>query len=117
MKELTMAKLVVVMLLALTMPASTQDTITANQMLPGCKGLLDNSMTSGVSVYQQGRCGGYVASLVYGGGQEFCSPKGVSIGEAVAVVIKYMEARPERMHEPFGNLAAEALQAAWPCRR
>jgi Rap1a immunity proteins len=108
---------VAILLLALTMPASAQDTTTANQMLPGCKGLLDNSMTSGVSVYQQGRCGGYVASLVYGGGQEFCSPKEVSIGEAVAVVIKYIEARPERMHEPFGGLALEALIAAWPCKR
>jgi Rap1a immunity proteins len=108
---------VAILLLALTMPASAQDTTTANQMLPGCKGLLDNSMTSGVSVYQQGRCGGYVAGLVYGGGQEFCSPKGVSIGQAVAVVIKYIEARPERMHEPFADLALEALKAAWPCNR
>ena len=109
---------VAILLLALTMPASAEGTTTANQMLPGCKGLRDNSMTSGVSVYQQGRCGGYVASLVYGGGeQEFCSPKGVSIGQAVAVVIKYIEARPERMHEPFGGLALEALTAAWPCKR
>jgi hypothetical protein len=108
----------VAILLALTMPASAEDTTTANQMLPGCKGLLDNSMTSGVSVYQQGRCGGYVAGLVYGeGGQEFCSPKGVSIGQAVTVVINYIEARPERMHERFAGLALEALTAAWPCKR
>ena len=113
-----MKALVVAILLALTMPASAQDKTTANQMLPGCKGLLDDRMTSGVSVYQQGRCGGYVASLVYGvGEQEFCSPKGVSIGQAVAVVIKYIEARPERMHEQFGKLATEALTAAWPCKR
>jgi hypothetical protein len=108
----------IAILLALTIPASAQDTTTANQMVPGCKGLLDDRTTSGVSVYQQGRCGGYVASLVDGGGeQDFCSPKGVSIGEAVAVVIKYIEARPERMHEPFGNLALEALKEAWPCKR
>jgi hypothetical protein len=35
----------------------------------------------------------------------------------VAVVIKYIEARPERMHERFGDLALEALTAAWPCKR
>ena len=115
---MTKASVAVAILLALTMPASAQDTTTANQMLPGCKGLLDNRMTSGVSVYQQGRCGGYVAGLVYGeGGQEFCSPKGVSIGQAVTVVINYIEARPERMHEQFGDLAIEALMAAWPCKR
>ena len=108
----------VAILLALTMPAGAQDTTTANQMLPGCKGLLDHSMTSGVSVYHQGRCGGYVAGLVYGvGGQEFCSPEGVTIDQAVAVVVKYIEARPERMHEHFGKLAQEAMMAAWPCKR
>ena len=100
------------------MPASAEDPDSANFYLPGCKGLLDDRMTSGVSVYQQGRCGGHVASLVYGvGEQEFCSPKGVSIGQAVAVVIKYIEARPERMQEPFGKLALEALEEAWPCKR
>ena len=113
-----MTKFAVAILLALTIPASAQDTTTANQMLPGCKGLLDDSITSGVSVYHQGRCGGYVAGLVYGGGeQEFCSPKGVSIGQAVTVVINYIEARPERMHEDFGKRAVEALMAAWPCKR
>ena len=113
-----MTKFAIAILLALTVPASAQDPDSANFYLPGCKGLLDNRMTSGVSVYQQGRCGGYVASLVYGeGGQEFCPPKGVSIGQAVTVVINYIEARPERMHEQFGDLALEALTAAWPCKR
>jgi Rap1a immunity proteins len=37
--------------------------------------------------------------------------------QAVAVVIKYIEARPEMMHEQFGDLAFEALTAAWPCKR
>jgi Rap1a immunity proteins len=115
---MTGLRFAVAILLALTMPASAQETTTANQMLPGCKGLLDNRMTSGVSVYQQGRCGGYVASLVYGaGGKDFCQPKGVTNNQVVAVVVKYIEARPERMHEPFGDLAFEGLTAAWPCKR
>jgi hypothetical protein len=41
----------------------------------------------------------------------------VTVGQTVAVVIKYIEARPERMHEDFGKLAYEALTAAWPCKR
>jgi hypothetical protein len=35
----------------------------------------------------------------------------------VAVVVKYIEARPQRMDEDFGQLAIEALTAAWPCKR
>ena len=30
---------------------------------------------------------------------------------------RYIEARPQRMHEPFGKLAFEALTAPWPCKR
>jgi len=32
-----------------------------------------------------------------------CPPNGVSLKEAVQVVISYIEARPERMHENFKN--------------
>jgi Rap1a immunity proteins len=41
----------------------------------------------------------------------------VTTVQSVAVVVKYIEARPQRMHEPFGKLALEALTAAWPCKR
>jgi len=41
----------------------------------------------------------------------------VTTVQSVAVVVKYIEARPERMHELFGVLALEALTAAWPCKR
>jgi hypothetical protein len=36
----------------------------------------------------------------------------VTTGQAVAVVVKYIETRPERMHEDFGKLAIEGLKAA-----
>jgi hypothetical protein len=111
---------VAILLLALTVPASAQDTSvqrSANEMLSGCKGFLDDNMT-GVSMFYKGRCVGFLAGLVYGvGGEDFCLPKGATTGQAVAVVIKYIEARPERLHEPFGKLALEALTEAWPLKR
>jgi hypothetical protein len=106
---------VAILLVALTMPASAQKTDagrSANQMLSGCKGLLDRNM--GVPMFNQGRCIGFIDGLGYGIG--FCQPDGVTSGQAVAVVVKYIEARPERMHEDFGKLAIEALSAAWPCK-
>jgi hypothetical protein len=33
----------------------------------------------------------------------------------VQVVVKYIDARPERIHERFEILVAEALHTAWPC--
>jgi Rap1a immunity proteins len=108
---------VAILLLALTMPASAQKSSvqrSANEMLSGCKGFLDENMT-GVSMFYKGRCVGFLAGLAYGVG--FCQPQGVTTGQVVAVVVKYIEARPERMHEDFGELAIEAMQAAWPCKR
>jgi hypothetical protein len=43
-------------------------------------------------------------------------PVGVNNGQMVGVVVRYIEARPYRMHEPFLPLALEALFDAWACR-
>jgi len=111
-----MKRFAVAILLALTMPARAEDIGSANYFLPGCKAYLDDSMT-GVLMLFGGRCIGFIEGLVYGvEGEDFCQPKGVTIAQGVAVVVKYIEARPERMHEDFGKLALEALEQAWPCK-
>ena len=43
-------------------------------------------------------------------------PRGVNYEQSVRVVIRYIEMRPQTMHESFNALALEALRAAWPCR-
>jgi len=65
--------------------------------------------------FEQGRCVGLLEGLAHTG--TFCVPSGVTRNQVVAVVVKDIEARPERMHERFGKLATEALTAAWPCKR
>jgi Rap1a immunity proteins len=42
-------------------------------------------------------------------------PPNLNWGQRVRVVIQYIDSRPERPHENFFDLAAEALRAAWPC--
>jgi hypothetical protein len=49
--------------------------------------------------------------------KDLCWEGMITNEQAVRVVIKYIEARPERMHEPFIKLVQEALIAAWPCKR
>jgi Rap1a immunity proteins len=111
----------VAILLALTMPASAEDTDSANYFLLGCKGLLGRDLTTtskNMLTWKNTLCLAYIQGLLYaGGGNRFCQPNGATSGQGVAIVIKYIEARPERMHEPFGGLALEALEEAWPCKR
>jgi hypothetical protein len=44
------------------------------------------------------------------------APNGVTIGQEVKVVVAYIDARPARLHEPFEQLALQALLTAWPCK-
>jgi hypothetical protein len=44
-------------------------------------------------------------------------PIGANVGQALRLVVAYVDERPERMQEDFEKLALEALQQAWPCRR
>jgi hypothetical protein len=44
-------------------------------------------------------------------------PQDVTIGQAVRVVIAYIDSQPARLHERFSRLALEAIQKAWPCKR
>jgi hypothetical protein len=103
----------VAILFALTMPASAE-IYSANSILPGCKAIVADHPAT----FDMGRCAGFVHALFFAvDGRHFCWPQGVTIGQAVAVVVKYIEARPERMHEHFGMLAIEAMREAWPCKR
>jgi Rap1a immunity proteins len=47
---------------------------------------------------------------------KICVPRGVTPEQSVRVVIQYLTARPDRLHEPFIALAVEALAQTWPCR-
>jgi hypothetical protein len=110
---MNMTRYALTILIALTMPARAADVDSANYLLRGCKAFIvrENTMPTPIDAMKQGRCVGLVDGLSYTG--NFCQPKGVTTGQAVAVVVKYIEARPERMHEDFGILALEALTAAW----
>ena len=46
----------------------------------------------------------------------FCFPDDVTAGEAVQVVVAYLESSLSRLHEDFRPLAIAAMRQAWPCR-
>ena len=99
-------------------PRAAADIDSASRLLPGCKFAIDGGPTRyGIGVeFEAARCIGYVAGLAKAS-PDFCQPAGVTVGQMIRVVVTYVEARPARHHEEFGELALEALEEAWPCRR
>jgi len=85
---------------------------TANEMTPGCR---DHLTRSQENPYLQGLCAGFITGLNYADNHG-CVPNGVTQGQLMRVVVKYIDSRPERMHEDFGMLALEALRSSFPCR-
>src|SRR5438552_1325590 len=92
---------------------------TGNEMLPSCKRNALSAKTSR-EVYQWGQCMGMIDMLFQLGDAlqpllRFCSPQGSTLGQALDVVVQYLERTPATRHLNFVILAQVALQDAWPC--
>jgi hypothetical protein len=116
--------------LALTVTAAAaQVNSSANEMMPHCRNALDPK--SPENLYAQGACAGTIAGIAFVAvslnalspsddnvRRELCvnPPATGTRGQLVRIVVAYVDARPAWMHEPFNQLALEALRAAWPCK-
>ena len=96
--------------------AQSRDIVSANYVMPGCRELVGGSQRE---LGLQGLCHGIVGIMFnfWRSQLGICFPDGTNVEQAVRVVIRFIDQRPERMHEEFFQLAIEALQQAWPCRR
>ena len=99
----------------------TEDT-SANSVFLGCKAFVDGRVTNAQLNADANFCSGVVHALA-GIGQYLSSPEWRSCAPATSsaqqlarVVVNYIEARPERMHEDFRRLTLEAFHYAWPCK-
>ena len=126
-------------LMALTLTtagAAETDVQSASSMLPDCKAAIEGDRSG--NGFARGFCVGTVLALAFmaensgvnvtalsGEGQArwfderwqcVKIPQSVTQGQIVGIVVLYIEARAERMHEPFRSLALEALFDSWPCR-
>jgi hypothetical protein len=102
---------------AVAQPDGTRIT-SANYLMPGCRGVLSPSKAN-PDPYLEGWCLGAIDGIIFmGGGNSICLPTNaiVTYEQSARVVVTYIEARPQRMHESFKKLALEALMEAWPCK-
>jgi hypothetical protein len=92
---------------------------SATWMLRGCRAAIykvETHRMTGDESFLAGICHGVVRAVLIVD-DETCAPNRSTQGQAVRLVVQYIEARPSRQHESFVQLAIEALRAAWPCRR
>jgi hypothetical protein len=98
---------------------NSQDT-SANAVFLGCKAFTEGRGTTQEQYMLGNYCSGVVFGLSYIGNVmppewRYCAPAGSSGQQLARVVVNYIEARPERMHEDFRLLTLEAFHYAWPC--
>ena len=93
------------------------DPYSANQVMKGCRAFVGKANSD---VFLSGICVGSVSTLgaALGGLEKrakrieagVCIPEEVTMGQEVRVVIAYIDARPNRLHEDFRDLALEASE-------
>ena len=93
--------------------SAKEDAFSANWIMTGCLAVVANP--GGVS-FREGLCLGIV-STIPSADEKTCVPPQATNQQMVRVVVQYIDARPARLHEPFQDLALEALRATWPCLR
>lgn len=99
----------------------TED-ISANTWFLGCKAFSEGRRTS-AELAAANFCSGVVHGLASVGAYlsppewQSCVPPTSTARQLALVVVKYIEARPQRMHEDFRQLTLEAFHDAFPCKQ
>ena len=104
--------------------ATAAPVATGNELLQWCKNVLSNNEAESTS-YTAGYCtavvitvGDLVKSINrdLGPKLQICVPSGVSNGQMVRILVKYLEANPEKLHINATTLTILATQQAFPCK-
>ena len=121
-----MRKLLTAMFLILLMQpgiAQTQeDTTSGSFYLRACNEMLKFDNGGEYVPFPVGLCTGFVLGSngvyqiwEYVDGGAICIPKGASAGQLARVFVKYLDAHPEKLHNPAAILYYKAMLAAYPC--
>jgi Rap1a immunity proteins len=98
-----------ILLLLVSDEAMGREFGTANEMMPGCRAMLNHDQRN---ILRQGECIGAVAAITHID-VTVCPPKDSNVEQAIRIVVQYIDGHPARLQENFYDLAVEALRAAW----
>jgi hypothetical protein len=104
------------MALAITTASAQQSLFSANSVLPGCKAVFEEGR--GLGRQDTGYCVGAINALTFLSPTECIEiPDEVTFLQILLVIVRFIEAHPQRMDDAFVGLAFEALLETWPCRK
>jgi hypothetical protein len=89
-----------------------QNPYSVTYVMPGCRAFIKGGS---LNSFKQGWCSGLITGLAQM--HRRCMPPQLTQRQLARGIVQYVNAHPARMHEDFRILAAEAMQAAWPCKR
>ncbi len=94
-------------------------TMTGNELIQQCGAAVSSmdgklALTLDADLFGQGYCTGLV-NAAFMAVKGLCLPEGVTMGQHVRVVYKYLQDHPELLHEQDRVLAAIALFDAYSC--
>jgi hypothetical protein len=99
----------------------TQDITSTEAVLLGCKALAEGR-TANAQLQSAGNfCAGFVIGLASVGQYlsppelRSCAPPASTAPQLALVLVKFIEAHPERMREDFRRLTLAAFHDTWPC--
>ena len=102
-------------------PRRVENLLPACKAIVGSKGVIKSSNLQ--KAHDVGFCSATLSTLLSLGRAQMLDdqfgcmevPPEVSPDQVAQIVVRYVEARPQRMQEPLIWLALEAIQEAWPC--
>ena len=101
---------------------ATEADTSANFYFLGCKAFAEaratNARLAGIGNFCAGVAHGLAHTAQYFSPPEWqsCAPATSDARQLLRVIVSYIEARPQRMHEDFRLLTLEAFHHAWPCK-
>jgi Rap1a immunity proteins len=119
--------LIVILLMSVSLPVySLNQYLNGNQLLSDCKEIIKIAENDpDYRPMPAGRCHGYIisASDVHNAYAEwghmkptFCKPDGITSGQLVRIVMKWMEAHSESLHLAASSLVINAFNEVFPCQ-
>jgi hypothetical protein len=116
-------RLPVVFLLAFLTALSSPPVLatTGNELKDICQIAARDNPQGTLELAKTMQCQGFVEAIVLLGRRlnephRFCTPDGVTVGQAISVLLKFLNKNPEQLHHGGELLAITAFEAAWPCK-